>query len=48
LREVLDLLPVLGRQEDGLDARSERTDQLLLDASDCGDLAPQTELALFT
>jgi hypothetical protein len=31
------LLPILGRKQDGFDTSSQGTDELFLDASDCGD-----------
>lgn len=46
LWQVLDFLPVLGREEHRLDARSEGSDQFLLYSSNGCDLAPQTQLTL--
>jgi hypothetical protein len=36
----------LSREENGLDASSQGTDELLLDASDCRDAAPKRDFPL--
>lgn len=46
LRQVLDVLAVLGGQQHRLDARSERPDQFLLDSPDGRDASAQGNFAL--
>jgi hypothetical protein len=46
LRQVLDVLAVLGRQQHRLDAGTEGADQLLLDPADGRDASAQGNLTL--
>ena len=46
LRQFLDVLSVLRRQQHRLDARPQGPDQLLLDAADGGYPSPERNLAL--
>jgi hypothetical protein len=48
LRQLLDILPVLGREQDSLDTRPERPDQFLLDPAHGSDPPAQGYLALCT